>query len=98
MVLVGSSLGSLFSLALTVGGIALLIFVVMRISGFLLKLIVGVIMNTVFGFILLFAVKYFFGVTLNYTLPVIASIIVFGLPGVGTLLILKLGGVVLSVL
>ncbi len=98
MVALGTAIDSTISLVLIIIGIALVVFVVMKIGGLLLKAVVGILINTVLGFIVLFAIGYFFGVTVQWTLPVIASVAVFGLPGVGTILLLKLGGVMLAVL
>ena len=97
MVLFSPAIDSMLSLALIIIGIALVVFVVMKIGGLLMKAVVGVLVNAVLGFIVLFAAGYFFGLTVPLTVPVIASIAIFGLPGVGTLLILKLGGVVLMI-
>jgi hypothetical protein len=45
----------------------------------------------------LFAAGYFFGMTMQYTIPEIAAVLLFGLPGVGTMLILKVfGGIALA--
>lgn len=98
MVLISPTIDSIISLALVIIGIALVLFVVMKIGKVLVKVVVGFVMNAILGFIALFAIGYFFGITVPYTFPVIASVVLFGLPGVGTLLILKLGGIVLAIL
>ena len=98
MVLFGPTIDSILSLILVIIGIALIILVVMKVGKLLTKVVVGFVMNAILGFIALFAIGYFFGITVPYTLPVIASVVLFGLPGVGTLLILKLGGIVLAIL
>ena len=98
MVVLGTAIDSILSLVLIIVGIGLVVFVVMKIGGLLLKAVVGILVNTILGFIVLFAIDYFFGVTVQWTLPVIASVALFGLPGVGTILLLKLGGVMLAIL
>ena len=88
-----SILGSFASVGFTVLGIALLIFVVLKIGGLMTKIIVGFIMNILLGLILLYIATSVMGITFSYSAPELISIALFGLPGVGTMILLKLGGV-----
>ena len=88
-----SILSSFASVGFTVIGIALLIFVVLKIGGLMTKIIVGFIMNVLLGLILLYIATSVMGITFSYSFPELVSIALFGLPGVGTMILLKLGGV-----
>ncbi len=88
-----SILSSFASVGFTVIGIALLIFVVLKIGGLMTKIIVGFIMNVLLGLILLYIATSVMGITFSYSVPELVSIALFGLPGVGTMILLKLGGV-----
>ena len=98
MVLISPTIDSIISLVLVIIGIALVLFVVMKIGKVLVKVVVGFVMNAILGFIALFAIGYFFGITVPYTLPCDSLRGSVRLSGVGTLLILKLGGIVLAIL
>lgn len=93
-----SILSSFASVGFSVLGIALLIFVVLKLGGLVTKLIVGFIMNVLLGLILLYIANSVMGITFSYTVPELISIALFGLPGVGTMILLKLGGVALAIL
>ena len=93
-----SILSSFASVGFSVLGIALLIFVVLKLGGLVTKLIVGFIMNVLLGLILLYIANNIMGITFSYTFPEMVSIALFGLPGVGTMILLKLGGVALAIL
>lgn len=92
MFVLDSNIASVLSILLVIVGIALLILVISFVGRFLIKLIVGLIVNTILGFIVLLIVKYVFGVAIGWTWPVIISVALFGLPAVGTILILKIIG------
>ena len=93
-----SILSSFASVGFSVLGVALLIFVVLKIGGLITKLIVGFIMNVLLGLILLYIASSMMGITFSYSTPELVSIVLFGLPGVGTMILLKLGGVALAIL
>ncbi len=97
MLLVAAAAGTILSIALVVIGIVLVLLAVTRIGGLVKRILVGIIVNSVLGFMVLFAAGYFFGMTMQYTIPEIAAVLLFGLPGVGTMLILKVfGGIALA--
>jgi hypothetical protein len=88
---------SIFGIALS--GIWLLIaaavaiFVVWKLGKLVLKIVFGVIANTILGFISLFLANSIFGFSIPFSLPVIVSTALFGLGGVGTIIILQLFGI-----
>ena len=86
------ALNSAASMILILIGIGAVLFIIMTIGKLLLKLIVGLILNIVLGFVALFLIGWAFGIGIALTLPIIISIIIFGLPAVGTILLLKLFG------
>lgn len=86
------ALNSIASLALVAIGIGLVLFVIMTVGKLMLKIIVGLILNMLLGFVALFLVGWAFGISIALTLPIIAAIVIFGLPAVGTMLLLKLFG------
>lgn len=59
------------------------------------KLIFGFLANSILGLVLIFVINSFFAIAMPISAPVILSTILFGLPAVGTLVILKLGGIAL---
>jgi hypothetical protein len=94
----GSGVGSALSLLLIIGCIALVIMIVLRIGRLLSRAVVGIIANSVLGFAALFIIGYAFGIYIPLTTPILISVALFGLPGVGTLLVLKvIGAVALAV-
>ena len=74
---------------------AVAIFVVWKAGKLLFKIIFGIITNTILGFITLFLANSFFGMAIPFSLPVILSTAIFGLGGVGTVIILQLFGIVI---
>ncbi len=74
---------------------AVAIFVVWKVGKLFFKIIFGIIANTVLGFITLFLANSFFGISIPFSLPVIISTALFGIGGVGTIIILQYFGVVI---
>ena len=91
------TLGGIVSIALPIVIILIMLYIVFKLGKFALKYVFGVIANSILGFAALFLLNYFFSVAIPFTLPIIITIAIFGLPAVGTLVILKLlGGLALS--
>ena len=88
-------LGSIISEILIILAIALVVFIVFKVGKFLLKVIFGIIANSIMGFVVIFVVNYIFALGIPYSLPILISTALFGLPAVGTIIILKLMGVAL---
>ena len=69
-----------------------LIYFLLKIGKGILKWVFGIVINSILGFIAIFALGYFFGVSIPLVLPVIIATAIFGLPAVGTMAILKVMG------
>jgi len=90
--LLAAALSSLFSELLVIGAIALVVFIVFKLGKFILKLVFGVITNSILGLVVFFITNTFFGLGIPVTLPILLATALFGLPGIGTIIILKLLG------
>lgn len=91
-------LNSVLSIGLVIIGIVLVVLIITMIGRILLRLVVGLVMNSILGFVALFLISWLFGITLAYSTAEIVAVIIFGLPAVGTMLLLKLvGGVALAI-
>ncbi|MDE1851955.1 MAG: pro-sigmaK processing inhibitor BofA family protein [Candidatus Micrarchaeota archaeon] len=96
-----NSLSSTLSLILVVIAIGVVLYTVFRFGRFIVKLIIGILINSVVGFVVLLLLNYFLGMGIPLNTETMAATAVFGLPAVGTMVILKLLGgtaVALSVL
>jgi len=96
MLLLAISTINLVEYAVVALVILALIYIVLKIGKNLLKWVFGVIINSILGFIAIFLLNYVFAINLPFTLPVIIATALFGLPAVGTLLILKLAGMLVA--
>ncbi|MCL4374093.1 MAG: pro-sigmaK processing inhibitor BofA family protein [Candidatus Marsarchaeota archaeon] len=85
--------GAIASEIILVLAIALVIFIIFKVGKLLLKIIFGIIANSILGIIAIFALDYFFGIGIPTGIPEIASTAIFGLPAVGTMVILRLFGI-----
>lgn len=74
---------------------AVAIFVVWKVGRMFFKIVFGIITNTILGFITLFLANSIFGLAIPFSLPVLLSTAIFGLGGVGTVIILQLFGIVI---
>jgi len=90
--LLASLLYSALSIILVIVAIAAVVFLVIKLGGWIAKLLIGMAVNSILGFIVLLAVGYFFKITVTFTIALIAAVALFGLPAVGTILILKIIG------
>ncbi len=91
------TLTGIIGIALPIIIILVLLYILFKVGRFALKYIFGAIANSILGFVALFLLNYFFAISIPFTLPIIIAIAIFGLPAVGTLVILKLiGGLALS--
>lgn len=82
----------LVSEVLIVLAILLVVFIVFRLGKLILKLIFGVVANSVLGLIAILLANYVFGIELAVTVPALVATILFGLPAVGTMIIMKIMG------
>ncbi|MEM0150134.1 MAG: pro-sigmaK processing inhibitor BofA family protein [Candidatus Micrarchaeaceae archaeon] len=84
--------GALASEIILIIVIALVLFIIFKIGKLLLRVIFGIIANSVLGVIAIFALDYLFALGIPLELPEIAASAIFGLPAVGTMVILRLFG------
>ncbi len=96
MLVLDSFINSLVSEGLVLISILLLLFVVFRLGKFMFQIAVGFVINSVLGVVAILVVNYVFLLGIPLSLPIIASTVIFGLPAVGALIILKLGGIALA--
>ncbi len=82
----------MISTIITILAIGLVIFIVFKLGKTILRIVFGVIANSILGFIVIFLLNYLFDMGLVFTIPVLVSVALFGLPAVGTIVILKLLG------
>lgn len=93
-----SIIASILSILLVLAGIVLVILIAKRLSGFLIPILIALVVNTLLGFLVLYIISFIFGLNISFTWPVTYAVAIFGLPAVGTILILKIiGGVALFV-
>lgn len=78
--------------------IALVLFIVMKLAKLFLRLVFGIIINSILGVMLLFILNYLFGLGITLTWAVFVPIAIFGLPATGTIVLLKVLGATLTVL
>jgi hypothetical protein len=83
---------ALISTIITIIAIGLVIFIVFKLGKTILRIVFGVIANSILGFIVIFLLNYLFDIGIVFTIPVLVSVALFGLPAVGTIVILKLLG------
>lgn len=88
---------SIFGIALSgiwlIIAAAIAIFVVWKVGKLFFRIIFGIISNTILGFITLFLANSLFGLSIPFSLPVIVSTAIFGIGGVGTIIVLQFFGV-----
>ncbi len=77
---------------IVIGLIALVLFIVMKVARLFLRLVFGIIMNSILGVMLLFILNYLFGLGVVLTWAVFIPIAIFGLPATGTIVLLKVLG------
>ncbi len=88
---IGSTLlGEIILIAL----IGIVLFVILKLGKGILRFIFGIIANSILGLIAIFALNYFFGLGIPLQqLYVLIPTALFGLPAVGTFVILRFFGV-----
>ncbi len=89
---------TLISEVILIGLIALVIFIIFKVGKSILKLVFGLIANTILGFIAIFALNFLFNLGIPIHIYTIIVTALFGLPAVGTLVILKFFGVLAAIL
>lgn len=82
-------LGELILIAL----IGIVLFVIFKLGKGLMRILFGIIANSVLGLAAIFALNYFFNFQIPIHLYTLIPTALFGLPAVGTFVILKFFGV-----
>lgn len=75
--------------------IAILLYIVYKIGKSLLKIILGIIINSVLGIGVVWLVDLLFNMGIPLKVYTLIPLALFGLPGAGTLIILRFFGVVI---
>jgi SigmaK-factor processing regulatory protein BofA len=78
--------------------IAIVLFIIFKIGKSIPKLIFGIIINSVLGFVAIFALNYFFNLAIPIQSYTLIPIALFGLPAVGTFVILRFFGLLAIIL
>jgi hypothetical protein len=90
------TLSGLVSIALPIVIILIVLFILFKLGRFVLKYVLGVIVNSIMGFIAIYILNALFNMGIPFTWPIIIATALFGLPAVGTMVILHvLAGVAL---
>ena len=72
--------------------IAVVLFIIFKLGKFILKIVFGIIANSILGIIAIYVLNYLLGVEIPISLATMVPTALFGLPAVGTLLILRFFG------
>jgi hypothetical protein len=86
-------LASLGGELIVLGAIALLLYIIYKIGKSLLKVILGIIINSVLGVAVIWIVDTFLGVGIPFAVWTMIPVALFGLPAAGTLIILRFFGI-----
>jgi len=73
--------------------IGVVLFVIFKLGKGIMKLLFGIVANSILGLIAIFALNYFFNIGIPIHLYTLIPTALFGLPAVGTFVILKFFGV-----
>jgi pro-sigmaK processing inhibitor BofA len=84
---------ALLSEIILVAMIAIVLFVIFKIGRLILKVIFGIIINSILGVIALYLLNYVFNIGIPIELQTMVPAALFGLPAVGTMVILRLFGI-----
>jgi len=72
--------------------IAIVLFIIFKLGKSILKLLFGLILNSVLGLIAIFAMNYFFNIGIPIAAYTLIPTVLFGIPAVGTFVILRFFG------
>jgi len=88
------TLSSILGEVILIAAMAILLFLIFKIGKGILGIIFGVVINSIVGLISIAVMNSVFGLGIPYSVPVVGAVAVFGLPAVGTIIILKMLGAV----
>ena len=77
--------------------IGLVVFLIFKFGKSLLRLIFGIIANSILGLLAIIVLDYIFNFKIPLILPIIIATALFGLPAVGTFIIMRLFGIPLAI-
>lgn len=69
------------------------VFIVFKAGKFLFKAVFGIVANSLLGIVIIFLANNIFSMGLGYTVKTLLPTAIFGIPGIGTILLLKWLGV-----
>jgi hypothetical protein len=95
MLLAAITASSAVGYIVSAAAILALIYIILKIGKGILKLIFGIIINSILGFAAIFLLDYSFALGIPFNLPILIVTALFGLPAVGTIVILKIMGVLM---
>jgi hypothetical protein len=90
------TLNYIISAAIIVAAIAVVLLIVFKLGKFLLKIIFGILANSILGIVALFLLNFLFNLGIPISVSLVIPIAIFGLPGLGTIILLKLLGISLA--
>ncbi len=80
----------LISEAIVIAIIALVLFVILKLGKTILRLVFGIIINSIVGLMLLLLLDGIFKFKIAISLALLVPVAIFGLPATGTIVLLKL--------
>lgn len=86
-------LGTLGGEIIVLVAIVLLLYIIYKIGKSLLKIILGIIINSVLGVAVIWLADTFLGVGIPFAVYTMLPVAIFGLPAAGTLIILRFFGI-----
>lgn len=90
-----SFLGAVGGEIVVIIAIAVLLYIVYKIGKSLIKIILGIVINSVLGVGVVYLVDIFFNIGIPLKVYTLVPLALFGLPAAGTMIILRLFSVVL---
>lgn len=95
--MIGSGLlGSVGGEIIVIAAIVLLLYIIYKIGKSLVKVLLGIVINSVLGIGIVYFVDMFFNMQIPLRIYTLIPLALFGLPAAGTLIILRFAGVVLG--
>ncbi len=90
-----TALGTIGGEIIVIVAIAVLLFIVYKIGKSLLKIILGIIINSILGIGVVWLVDLFFNMGIPLKIYTLIPLALFGLPAAGTFIILRFFGIVI---
>ncbi len=69
------------------------IFIIFKVGKLFFKLVFGIVANSLLGIVIIFVANYVLNMNIPLTLQTMLPTAIFGIPGIGTIILLKLLGV-----